>query len=66
MASPPARAISKIYLVLALLAAILLSPLPYSVIALALFVLQVYSVYRPFRTDLNLAFTFSMKAFISC
>ncbi len=60
MAFPVARAISKIYLVLALLTAILLSPLPYSVIALALFVLQVYSVYKPFRTDLNLAFTFSI------
>ena len=59
MASPVARAISKIYLVLALLAAILLLPLPYSVIALALFVLQVYSAYRPFRSDLNLVVTFS-------
>ena len=59
MASPLARTIPRIYLILALLAAILLSPLAYSVIALALFVLHVYSAYRPFRADLSLALTFS-------
>ena len=59
MASSTPRTISKIYLILALLAAILLSPLPYSVVALALFIPQTYSVFRPFRAGLNLALTFS-------
>lgn len=53
------RAIFKAYLALALIVPILLSPLPYSAIALVLFVVQVYTTFRPLRADLNLALVFT-------
>ena len=53
------KTISRAYLILLLLAAMLLSPLPHSAIALILFLLQVYNIYKPIGADLNLALTFS-------
>lgn len=50
--------LSRIYLFLALLAATFLSPLPYSAIALALFLVQVYLVFRPFRAEFDLLVAF--------
>ncbi len=48
------KTISRIYLILALLSATLLSPLPYSVVALFLLLLQIYLVYKPPRAALSL------------
>ncbi len=49
----------QIYLMLAFLAATLLSPLPYSAIALALLLFQAYLYYRPLRAPLELVATFT-------
>jgi len=44
----------RAYLILLLLVATVISPLPYSVMALVLLALQLYAVYRPPRAGLNL------------
>ena len=51
--------ISRAYLILALLAAVLLSPLAYSPLALILLILEIYTTWRPPRAGLGLAFTVS-------
>ncbi|MFC2018287.1 DUF58 domain-containing protein [Chloroflexota bacterium] len=53
------KTVSRVYLTLALLAAMLLSPLSYLLAASALLLLQAYSIYRPLRAGLNLVLTFS-------
>ena len=55
MISLAPKTIAKAYLMLVLLAAILVSPLSYSLIALILLILQIYSVYKPLRVELSLA-----------
>jgi len=47
--------IARAYLMLILLGAILVSPVPYSFIALVLLILQMYLVYKPLRAELSLA-----------
>ena len=59
MTSPLPRTVFKVYLLSALIAPIMLSPLPYSAIALVLFVLHNYTAFRPPRADLNLVLVFS-------
>ena len=54
-----ARVASQAYLILILSTGIMLSPLPYSIVALFLLTLQIYSVYKPPKPGLNLAITFS-------
>jgi len=54
-----AKTISRVYLILALLAVVILSPLSYLFIALVLILLQIYCIYKPLRADLNLVLTFS-------
>jgi len=51
------KTICKIYLMLALLVGILLSPFLYSIIALTLFILHAYSFYKPPRAGLSLGLT---------
>jgi len=51
--------ISRTYLLLALAASLVLSPLPYSAVAMVLLLLQGYSFWRPLRAELALAFTLS-------
>lgn len=53
------KTLSRVYLVLSLLGAMLLSPLPFSAVALVLLLLQLYCIYKPFGADFNLALTFS-------
>ncbi len=53
------KTISRLYLILALLAVMLLSPISYLPIALIFLLLQLYCIYKPLRADLNLALTFS-------
>jgi len=53
------RAVSQAYVMSALLAATVLSPLPYALTALVLFLLHLVSVYRHYRADLNLTLTFA-------
>jgi uncharacterized protein (DUF58 family) len=64
MTSPLAKKISRIYLGLAVLGAILLSPLPYSFIALVLLLIQAYSAYKPLRADLSLVLAFCTLLFV--
>jgi uncharacterized protein (DUF58 family) len=53
------RVAPQAYLILILSMGIMLSPLPYSIVALFLLALQIYSVYKPPKPGLNLAITFS-------
>ena len=53
------RTISRIYIISALAAAMLLAPLPYSAMALILLSLQLYCIYKPCRADLALPLTLS-------
>ncbi|RLC94565.1 MAG: hypothetical protein DRI39_02380 [Chloroflexi bacterium] len=59
MASPVARKISQAYLFVALLLALLLAVLPYSVVVLFLLVAHAWSAYRPLESRLHLALTFA-------
>jgi len=60
MISLTPKTILKAYLMLILLAAMLISPPPYSIVALILLILQVYLIYRPLRAELSLALAFSV------
>ena len=53
-----AETISKAYLLLALFAAALISPLSHSAVAVLLLISQGYSIFRPPRAEVNLALAF--------
>jgi len=53
-----AKTISRIYLILALLVAALISPLPHSLVAVLLLMPQLYSIFRPLQAGVKLALTF--------
>jgi len=55
MISLDLKTVAKAYLMLVLLAAMLISAPPYSIVALILLILQIYSVYKPPRIELSLA-----------